>query len=153
MNLNIERVLYLALTFLFTIGKIKFNDNMIERVEKNNNDFKKLIIYSLRDREKLKEYEFNPKGLNIILGKKENEDETNGVGKTTMVDCLQMLLGKSISNYYENNVILIERNPFIVLEVEVRGETIFLGRLFTSPRNGYILRLEKVSFDINDWEK
>ena len=71
MNLNIERVLYLALTFLFTIGKIKFNDNMIERVEKNNNDFKKLIIYSLRDREKLKEYEFNPKGLNIILGEKE----------------------------------------------------------------------------------
>ena len=44
---------------------------MIERVEKNNNDFKKLIIYSLRDREKLKEYEFNPKGLNIILGEKE----------------------------------------------------------------------------------
>ena len=84
-----------------------------------------MIIYSLRDREKLKEYEFNPKGLNIILGKKRNEDETNGVGKTTMVDCLQMLLGKSISNYYENNVILIERNPFIVLEVEVRGETIF----------------------------
>ncbi|PDY80147.1 hypothetical protein COK08_28450 [Bacillus cereus] len=34
LNLNIERVLYLALTFLFTIGKIKFNDNMIERVEK-----------------------------------------------------------------------------------------------------------------------
>ncbi|WP_257145045.1 ABC-three component system middle component 6 [Bacillus bingmayongensis] len=34
LNLNIERVLYLALTFLFTIGKIKFNDNMIERIEK-----------------------------------------------------------------------------------------------------------------------
>ena len=46
---------------------------MIERVEKNNNDFKKLIIYSLRDREKLKEYEFNPKGLNIILGKKKTK--------------------------------------------------------------------------------
>ncbi|PFC44084.1 hypothetical protein CN282_18380, partial [Bacillus thuringiensis] len=115
---------------------------------------KKMIIYSFRDKEKLKEYEFNSKGLNIILGeKRENKDETNGVGKTTMVDCLQMLLGKSISNYYENNVILIERNLFIVLEVEVHGETIFLGRLFTSPRNGYILRLEKVSFDINDWEK
>ena len=55
-----------------------------------------------------------------------------------MVDCLQMLLGKSISNYYENNVILIERNPFIVLEVEVRGETIFLGRLFTSTP-GHVL--------------
>ncbi|GAB6629240.1 ABC-three component system middle component 6 [Bacillus cereus group sp. Bce033] len=33
LNLNIERILYLALTFLFTIGKIKFNDNMIERIE------------------------------------------------------------------------------------------------------------------------
>ncbi|MGD6859165.1 MULTISPECIES: ABC-three component system middle component 6 [Bacillus cereus group] len=33
LNLNIERILYLALTFLFSIGKINFTDNMIERVD------------------------------------------------------------------------------------------------------------------------
>ncbi|MGR5906355.1 hypothetical protein ACT7DI_26025 [Bacillus paranthracis] len=56
---------------------------------------KKMFIYSFHENKKLKEYIFNSKGLNIILGeKREDKDETNGVGKTTMVDCLQMLLGK-----------------------------------------------------------
>lgn len=32
-NLNIERILYLSLTFLFSLGKITFNENMIERVK------------------------------------------------------------------------------------------------------------------------
>ncbi|MBU8567674.1 hypothetical protein KM914_14755 [Virgibacillus pantothenticus] len=32
-NLNIERILYLALTFLFSLGKIVFNENMIRKIE------------------------------------------------------------------------------------------------------------------------
>ncbi len=32
-NLNIERILYLALTFLFSLGKITINENMIEKLE------------------------------------------------------------------------------------------------------------------------
>ncbi|QSF42317.1 hypothetical protein ICR96_30255 (plasmid) [Priestia megaterium] len=29
-NLNIERILYLSLTFLYSLGKVTFNKNMIE---------------------------------------------------------------------------------------------------------------------------
>lgn len=32
-NLNIERILYLALTFLFSLGKIAINEKMIEKIE------------------------------------------------------------------------------------------------------------------------
>lgn len=32
-NLNVERILYLALTFLFSLGKITINENMIEKLE------------------------------------------------------------------------------------------------------------------------
>ncbi|HFJ9509000.1 DUF2326 domain-containing protein [Bacillus cereus group sp. Bce033] len=115
---------------------------------------KKMFIYSFHENKKLKEYIFNSKGLNIILGeKREDKDETNGVGKTTMVDCLQMLLGKSISPYYEKNVNLIEKNLFIILEIEMKNQDVFLGRAFNSPRYGYILRTGSISFDISEWEK
>lgn len=32
-NMNVERILYLALTFLFSLGKITINENMIEKLE------------------------------------------------------------------------------------------------------------------------
>lgn len=32
-NLNIERILYLSLTFLYSLGKVSFNQNMISRTE------------------------------------------------------------------------------------------------------------------------
>ncbi|WP_100399881.1 ABC-three component system middle component 6 [Bacillus sp. FJAT-44742] len=32
-NINIERILYLSLTFLFSLGKVKFNDHMIKRID------------------------------------------------------------------------------------------------------------------------
>ncbi|WHY71245.1 hypothetical protein [Fictibacillus enclensis] len=32
-NLNVERILYLALTFLFSLGKVTIIENMIEKVE------------------------------------------------------------------------------------------------------------------------
>ncbi|TKH06148.1 hypothetical protein FC678_23710 [Peribacillus simplex] len=32
-NLNVERILYLALTFLFSLGKVAFIENMIERLD------------------------------------------------------------------------------------------------------------------------
>lgn len=31
LNLNLERILYLALTFLFSIGKLVMNNNMVKR--------------------------------------------------------------------------------------------------------------------------
>ncbi|MBQ4901250.1 DUF2326 domain-containing protein [Paenibacillus sp. Marseille-P2973] len=110
-----------------------------------------LIVYSRRDEKVLKKYKFNTIGLNIILGEKRTtDDETNGVGKTTMVECIEMLLGKSISKQYENNEILIEKDIMIVLKTIVNADTIFLARLFNSPKKGYSIRSE-ISYDISKW--
>lgn len=111
-----------------------------------------LIVYSHRTEEILKEYKFNIVGLNIILGEKRTtNDETNGVGKTTMIECIEMLLGKSIPKQYENNDIIIEKDIMIILKIRVNEDTIFIARMFNSPKKGYSIKSSEISYDINDW--
>lgn len=116
--------------------------------------FKKLIIYSKLQNEIIKEYTFNAYGLNLILGeKREKNDETNGVGKSTMVDCISFLLGRSISTHYANSTQLLERNIYIILKVEIDKSDTFLCRLFNDPKNAYILSNSELSFSLEKWEK
>lgn len=116
---------------------------------------KSLFVISHDDGEILKEYTFNEQGANIILGeKRENNDETNGVGKSTMIDCLSFLLGKTIPNYYSNNEILLKKDIFIALDIRFNDNKVFLGRSFNSPRNGYILESSEVPTNkIEEWKK
>ncbi|TKH06147.1 DUF2326 domain-containing protein, partial [Peribacillus simplex] len=112
-----------------------------------------LYIFPINGESVSKEYKFK-KGVNIILGeKKDPNDETNGVGKSTMIDCISFLLGKTISSYYSNNEILLEKNIFIALEVKLNDEILFLGRSFNNPRYGYILDSKELSLNLNDWMK
>ncbi|MBR0621883.1 DUF2326 domain-containing protein [Bacillus pumilus] len=102
----------------------------------------------------LKEYNFNEIGVNIILGeKREDHEETNGVGKSTMIECISFLLGKTIPTFYQTNEKLLRKNIFIALKVNVHGNQMFLARYFNSPKNGYILYEKSVSFHLDDWEK
>lgn len=113
-----------------------------------------LYIFSPSEESIQKEYKFNKIGLNIILGEKRNDDdETNGVGKSTMIDCLSFLLGKGISNYYANNEILIKKNIFIALKVEIKQNIFYLGRSFNNTKYGYILESTTLSLNIEDWRK
>lgn len=114
-----------------------------------------LYIYTPEEETILKQYNFNTEGVNIILGeKREDNDETNGVGKSTMIDCLSFLLGKGITPYYSNNEILLQKNIFIALKVRIGEDILFLGRSFTNPRFGYFLEgMETLCFDIEAWKK
>lgn len=115
---------------------------------------KNLYIIAMDDGHILKKYTFNETGINIILGeKRENNEETNGVGKSTMIDCLSFLLGKTIPSYYSNNEVLLNKNIFIILEVKANDNKLFVGRSFNSPRNGYILESEQLLLTIDDWKK
>ncbi|MEB5453555.1 AAA family ATPase [Virgibacillus pantothenticus] len=93
--------------------------------------------------------------MNIILGeKRQSNDETNGVGKSTMIDCISFLLGKSIPKYYQNNGDILDKNIYIVLKVCTKGTTHFLSRSFNNPRNGFLLEnVNKFSMDISEWKK
>ncbi|MBG9453383.1 hypothetical protein ABE61_04670 [Lysinibacillus sphaericus] len=114
-----------------------------------------LYIFTPNDGQILKEYPFNKKGVNIILGeKKEANNETNGVGKSTMVDCLSFLLGKAIPNYYQNNGDLLEKNIYIALKVSLKDATHFLARSFNDPQNGFLLEnSEMLSMNVSEWKK
>ncbi|UPJ18594.1 DUF2326 domain-containing protein [Bacillus cereus] len=114
---------------------------------------KKLFIYSFKELSVLKEYTFNTLGLNIILGEKKDEhDEANGVGKTTMVECISFLLGKEIHKYYTDNPILINKEIFLVLEVNSNGRTMFLGRHINTPEKGYVLFDNKINYNLSEWK-
>ncbi|NTU20329.1 DUF2326 domain-containing protein [Brevibacillus sp. HB1.2] len=114
---------------------------------------KKLYIYSLKQEKILKQYDFNEYGVNIILGEKRSkEDETNGVGKTTMVDCIEMLLGKTMNKIYEQNETLIVENVMLILQIEASKNTAYFARLFNMPKKGFSLTNSILSFDLADWK-
>lgn len=114
---------------------------------------KDLSIYSYNERKVLNNYPFNEVGVNIILGeKKDEEDEANGVGKTTMIECLSFLLGEEIHEYYKNNKILSRKDILITLQVNSNGMNYFLARYFNTPNKGYILHEKTINYDLGYWE-
>ncbi|MCG1024036.1 DUF2326 domain-containing protein [Sutcliffiella horikoshii] len=114
--------------------------------------FKSLIIYSYSNKEVFKEYTFNECGLNVILGeRKEEGQETNGVGKTTMVESINFLLGGSCPNDFKGKEALINKDIFLILQVIKDGENVFLGRLINQPDIGYVLYSNSLTFDLGQW--
>ncbi|MEI2285205.1 DUF2326 domain-containing protein [Paenibacillus polysaccharolyticus] len=112
-----------------------------------------LIIYSSDSGRILKKYPFNRFGLNVILGEKSIfNEETNGVGKSTMIDCIEFLLGRTISQSYEQNSELISRSIFLILKIESKGTVIYLGRHINIPKKGFILVSEEISFELKEWQ-
>lgn len=64
-----------------------------------------------------------------------------------------LLLGKTISNFYTTNEILLNKNVFIVLNVEIDGNQVFLARSFNSPKHGYTLHDTSLTFNLEEWKK
>ncbi|WP_423801815.1 DUF2326 domain-containing protein [Neobacillus sp. SAB-20_R2A] len=113
---------------------------------------KRLLIYSYQSKEILKEYIFNQCGLNVILGeKKEEGKEANGVGKSTMVEAMNFLLGGACPDDFIGKPSLTEKDILLVLEVFSDNQNIFLGRLINQPDKGYYLNATTVSYDLRDW--
>ncbi|MGG0835046.1 DUF2326 domain-containing protein [Priestia aryabhattai] len=113
---------------------------------------KKLTIYSFSLNKTLKEYPFNEVGLNVILGERTEEgQETNGVGKTTMVESINYLLGGSCPSDFKGKESISSKDIFIVLQIDKDGRDIYLGRIINQPDKGFILNSNTLNFDINNW--
>lgn len=115
---------------------------------------KELNIFSCADNKILKTYTFVINGLNIILGeRKEEGKETNGVGKTTMVEAISYILGSSKPKDF-NSSLLASKDIFLVLEVLVHNNTLWLARLINDDKHGYILSgSNALTYRIESWEK
>lgn len=114
---------------------------------------KELLIYSLIDKKILKKYIFNDYGLNIILGeKREDLDEANGVGKTTLIESLRYILGGTAPKDFINSKKLAEKDIFLVLKVINNKSSFYLARRILNNEKGYIWNEEDISFNLGDWK-
>lgn len=114
--------------------------------------FKELIIYSFKEKKILENYPFNIYGLNIILGeRREKGQETNGVGKSTMIDTINYILGRECPKEFSKSKEVCEKELFAVLNLEVNKKNLFLGRYLLEPEEGYVLDSESVSFELKNW--
>ncbi|MRZ28918.1 DUF2326 domain-containing protein, partial [Paeniclostridium sordellii] len=114
---------------------------------------KELIIINLIQKKILKNYVFKDAGINLILGLKRCEnDESNGVGKSDMVDSIRYILGRSRPSQFDNNI-LKEKDIFIVLKIQLEKEkTVYLGRRILEENKGYVLENKGLLLDISSWE-
>lgn len=108
-----------------------------------------LYILSLKEKRIIKKYTFNKTGINVILGVAKKD--SNGVGKTAMIDAIRMLLGEALPNDFKEKEELSKRDIMLALKVELEGEFKYLGRQLLDMENGYFSN--DISMDIQEWEK
>ena len=108
---------------------------------------KELYVISLKEKEIIRKYVFNTSGLNVILGVAKKD--SNGVGKTAMVDAIRMLLGAKMPEDFQHKEELAQRDILLVLKIEVNGKVLYLARQIIDDENGYIS--ENVALDLKGW--
>lgn len=108
---------------------------------------KELYIISLKDKEIIKKYVFNEFGVNVILGVAKKD--SNGVGKTAMIDSIRMILGEKIPNDFKHKEELEKRDILLVLKIENKDKVQYLARQIIDEENGYIS--DQLVMDIKGW--
>lgn len=111
----------------------------------------RLIIYSERDSEVKKTYPFNSTGINIILGE-DREKDNNGVGKTTMVESIQFVVGGRLPRELGNNDIIKDKNIIFILILIDGKKQINLARKINEPQSGFSTEGTDYSFDLSEWK-
>ena len=109
---------------------------------------KELYVISLKDKEVIKKYVFNSVGMNIILGVAKKD--SNGVGKTAMIDAIRMVLGEEMPEDFLHKEELAKRDILIVLKVEIGEKVQYLARQLIDNENGYMA--DKIAMDIQAWD-
>jgi len=107
-----------------------------------------MYIISLKDKEILKRYVFNSVGLNIILGVAKKD--SNGVGKTAMIDAIRMVFGEGLPRDFLKREELGKRDIMIVVKIEIGDKIEYLGRQIIDGDNAYIS--DQMIMDLQAWE-
>lgn len=107
-----------------------------------------MYIINLREKKIEKRYVFNKAGLNIILGVAKTD--SNGVGKTAMIDAIRMLLGAAMPEDFKGKEELAKRDIMLAMKVESADGFKYLARQIVDDENGYMS--SHLSLDIRGWE-
>ncbi len=119
--------------------------------------FIELYIADMYNKKILKKYKFNPYGVNIILGVAKKD--SNGVGKSAMVDSIRYLLGQTLPIDFKNRQELYNRDIAFIMKVKIGDKLKYLARTVLDADNGYIsdnMELTVVAwelYDIKEYQK
>ena len=114
---------------------------------------KQLSVVSISQGIILKQYNFKSYGVNLILGVKRGEsEESNGVGKSAMIDSIRYLLGSNIPKQFSNNQSLNEEDIFFILHIITNTKSLYIGRRIKEKNKGYYLESDKIELDLSKWE-
>ncbi|HDR7500785.1 TPA: DUF2326 domain-containing protein, partial [Bacillus toyonensis] len=80
-------------------------------------------------------------------------DETNGVGKSTMIDSINYLLGSSCPVELKKSNAIKKSKIILVLEVQNEDNILFLARNFSNNEKGYILEDNELNFNLDTWKE
>ncbi len=83
----------------------------------------------------------------MILGVAKKD--SNGVGKSAMIDAIRMILGEKMPNDFKHKEELAKRDILIVLKIENKDKIQYLARQIIDDSNGYVA--EQVVMDIKGW--
>lgn len=108
-----------------------------------------MYILNLKEKIIIKRYPFNKSGINIILGVAKTD--SNGVGKTAMIDAIRMLLGEALPSDFKGKEKLNEKDIMLALKIETEKKFKFLGRKLHDVENGYFS--DDLSVDISVWQQ
>lgn len=107
-----------------------------------------LYVISMSEKQVIKKYVFNKNGINIILGVAKKD--SNGVGKTAMVEAIRVVLGAGLPDDFKGKNELIKREIMLVLKVDINGNIQYWGRQILDDENGYMT--DRVVMDIRAWD-
>ncbi len=115
--------------------------------------FNSLTITNLNTKKVYNYYKFNTEGLNLILGQKSLEnDETNGVGKTALVECIRYCLGSSLPLCFKNKSALFQNAIFVILELKCKDKVLKIGRYLYDDSFAYISDSQEINYSLSFWE-
>lgn len=114
--------------------------------------FKSLSVISLTKKERINYIEFNPVGLNVILGEKhDEEDETNGVGKTALFEAIRYCLGSKLPSSFDKKQNLQKLDVLLILKIYIYGSDLYLARLINDSSYAYTNTSDSV-LDLSAWD-
>lgn len=116
--------------------------------------FKNLSVISFSEKRIYNYYEFNNIGLNIILGERgTDKDETNGVGKTALIESLRYCISSNLPDAFKKKAELIHHDLCVVLEVLCEEKAIRIRRSFSDDSIIYVTNdIDSDPYSIIGWD-
>ncbi|MBD5145384.1 MAG: DUF2326 domain-containing protein [Ruminococcus sp.] len=116
--------------------------------------FESISIINLKGKKQLAYYKFNRVGVNIILGEKNNNnDDTNGVGKTALFLAIRYCISEKLPIAFAGKQELEKNDAYVILSIETNGKVQRIRRCLFDDSIVYVTENDSIdNFSTVGWD-